>query len=344
MLGLITPNAWLTNYYGLQLRRFILQHCLFEHIVDLEPTRVFQAAVVDTAITVLTKATSTKRSQKTRVSQGTRDHEIVPRFETQQANWEADPELIINVHASPSDSRLLRKIEASGQTIQQLVDYSQGVIPYKTKEQGRANRYIAPRPKGKGWLHLIENASQVRRYEIDKPKAFVLYGDWLWCPREPRYFSQPKILFHRLRKKLPRQLVGALDESGAINRHSLSNLILRPDFQPKTLHFVLGLFNSKLANWWFVKRYGLLMEVAGFKVGKLPLPPRWPEKQDKIATLVDRMLKLNKKKQSGKLSASELKGVGRRIASTDKQIDELVYKLYGLTKQDRQLVENNPPC
>ena len=48
---------------------------------------------------------------------------------------------------------------------------------------------------------------------------------------------------------------------------------------------------------------------------------------------------LNKKKYSGKLPPSELDCVGREIAGTDRQIDDLVYDLYALTDKERQIVE-----
>ena len=126
----------------------------------------------------------------------------------------------------------------------------------------------------------------MERYRINAPKAFVNYGDWLWCPREPRFFTSEKILFHRVRKKLHRQLVCAFDESGAVNRHSLSNLILRDGRPSSTLLSVLGLTNSRLANWWFVKRYGVLMEVGGFKISKLPLPASWDTRREELALAV----------------------------------------------------------
>ena len=96
------------------------------------------------------------------------------------------------------------------------------------------------------------------------------YGKWLWCSREPKYFDRPKILFHRLRKKLPRQLVGAFDDQGLYNRHSLSNYILNSE-TAYNLKYILAIFNSKLANYWFVKKFGLLMEVGGFKILQLPI-------------------------------------------------------------------------
>ena len=155
---------------------------------------------------------------------------------------------------------------------------------------------------------------------------------------------QPKILFHRLRKKLNRQLVGTYDSTGAVNRHSLSNLILRPGTTRETLLAVLAPFNSELANWWFVKRYGLLMEVAGFKVSKMPLPAKWEAATAGMVSPVQRMLELNKKKSLGKLAPSEFDRLEREIATTDAELDNLVYALYGITQDERNVIErNNPP-
>jgi hypothetical protein len=70
---------------------------------------------------------------------------------------------------------------------------------------------------------------------------------------------------------------------------------LRPEIAEGNLLAVLGLFNSNFANWWFVKRYGLLMEVGGFKVGKLPLPKLWDRRQHQIVELVERMLRLHER-------------------------------------------------
>ena len=48
-------------------------------------------------------------------------------------------------------------------------------------------------------------------------------------------------------------------------------------------------------------------------------------RHDKMVALVDRMLEMNKKKHSGKLAPSELKRLEPEIASTNREIDELVY-------------------
>ncbi len=62
-------------------------------------------------------------------------------------------------------------------------------------------------------------------------------------------------------------------------------------------------------------------------------------RHDRMVALVERMLELNRKKHSGKLAPSQLDRLDREIASTDAQIDELVYELYGITDEERKIIE-----
>ena len=47
----------------------------------------------------------------------------------------------------------------------------------------------------------------------------------------------------------------------------------------------------------------------------------------------------NKKQHCGKLAPSELDPLELGIASTDAQIDDLVYELYGITEVERKIIE-----
>ena len=62
-------------------------------------------------------------------------------------------------------------------------------------------------------------------------------------------------------------------------------------------------------------------------------------RHDKMVKLVERMLDLNQQKHSGKLAPSQAERVDREIAATDAEIDELVYELYGVTDEERKIVE-----
>lgn len=68
-------------------------------------------------------------------------------------------------------------------------------------------------------------------------------------------------------------------------------------------------------------------------------PPLRRARHDRTVAVVERMLELNTKKHSGKLAPTELARLEREIAATDEGIDELVYELYGITKEERKISE-----
>ena len=63
-------------------------------------------------------------------------------------------------------------------------------------------------------------------------------------------------------------------------------------------------------------------------------------RHDKMVALVERMLDLNKQRADVKTD-HEKNLLERQIEGTDKQIDALVYELYGLTEEEIRIVEGN---
>jgi hypothetical protein len=122
-----------------------------------------------------------------------------------------------------------------------------------------------------------------------------------------------------------------------------------PNDGPTSPKYILGLLNSKLLFSYLhsisnVFRGGWITCTKQY-VGRLPIrlidfsDPADKARHDKMVALVKRMLDLNKKKHSGKLAPSELDRLEREIATTDAEIDELVYELYGITDDEREIVE-----
>ena len=64
------------------------------------------------------------------------------------------------------------------------------------------------------------------------------------------------------------------------------------------------------------------------------------KKHDKIVSLVDQILDLNKKLSENRDPRSR-EQLQRRIDATDTQIDRLVYELYDLTEEEIRIVEEN---
>ncbi|GAG19813.1 unnamed protein product [marine sediment metagenome] len=70
----------------------------------------------------------------------------------------------------------------------------------------------------------------------------------------------------------------------------------------------------------------------------IPIPLEWTNTQDRMVELVGSMLKLHKDLHSAKTD-HEKSLIQRRIDATDKRIDQLVYRLYGLTDKEIGIVE-----
>ena len=115
--------------------------------------------------------------------------------------------------------------------------------------------------------------------------------------------------------------------------------------------YLLGVLNSKLI-------FSYLRQISNiFRGGwitctkqyvtQLPIrtinfsDPADKTRHDRMVALVERMLELNKKKHSGKLAPSELDRLEREIAATDQEIDNLVYELYGITHEERKIIEGS---
>jgi type I restriction-modification system DNA methylase subunit len=124
--------------------------------------------------------------------------------------------------------------------------------------------------------------------------------------------------------------------------------ILPSPTQPEQRSYWLGLLNSKLL-WWFLSNTGYVLR-GGYFVFKTnylkPFPIRTIDftdsaekrRHDQMVALVEQMLDLNKQLAEAKVPQAKTI-LQRQIETTDRQIDELVYELYGLTKDDIAIVE-----
>lgn len=61
-------------------------------------------------------------------------------------------------------------------------------------------------------------------------------------------------------------------------------------------------------------------------------------RHDRMVSLVDRMLSLHKQLPEAR-TPHEKTALRRQIEATDRQIDALVYELYGLTEEEIRIVE-----
>ena len=121
------------------------------------------------------------------------------------------------------------------------------------------------------------------------------------------------------------------DEYGSYYAGKSTTIILGESQSLKTL---TGIINSKLVSYWFSKYFNSLSMAGGYfnignnELGLIPLPNmNFPNNQ--INNIVDKILVENSNNPQADTS------------SLEKQIDELVYKLYDLTEEEIAIIENS---
>ena len=155
------------------------------------------------------------------------------------------------------------------------------------------------------------------------------------------YESGPKILVRRVANTIH----ATLDEK----RHWVLNTlyILLPKDVSLT-RYLLGLLNSRLLTYWFVSVFlsddKLFPYLRISQLSQVPIRVLDPASSadttshEQMTALVDRMLDLSARLAKAR-SVEEKGRIQRLVDRTDREIDALVYELYGLTEEEIGIVE-----
>jgi hypothetical protein len=154
-----------------------------------------------------------------------------------------------------------------------------------------------------------------------------------------RFERDKKIVFQRYSST---KLIATLDTS---QFYTLGTTIIGYSTSPYSNEYLLGLINSKLLSWWYGRAFtsptNYIREFEILPVRTInfsdPIEKAWHEKMVK---LVEQMLELHER--PAKTTTETAKAMlQRQIDATDRQIDNLVYVLYGLTEEEIAIVEGS---
>jgi hypothetical protein len=327
VLAMILPNTFLTGKSFARLRAFLLRENTIREVVDL-PQNVFENATVDNVLffpsvghyvkaDVLVRLLR-ERSSVSRVGSGDWDVE----YSIAQSEFERGDSNAINVALTPEIRRIFAKLE-TGTSLGDRFDVCDGLIPYKTAADADASRYTGFTAKS-GWKKLLRGKG-IARYRICWQGEYIQYGEHLWCKRDERFFKSDKIMLHSMRNKaLARRLVAAIDKEKHYNTDNLINVIAKSGEPP--LEFLLALLNSKLINYWYRLHYPNVNINPG-ELRTIPLPVADSGVVKQIAGFAETVVSRLRANASADTSALE------------REIDQHVYALYGLTPEEIQIVE-----
>jgi hypothetical protein len=195
-------------------------------------------------------------------------------------------------------------------------------------------------PINNKYMPFLEKG-QVHRYEFDiLEKTFVDMSDK--TSLIPYYQETPKLLIRRVISRQDR-LLATFSEMKIVTKKDINPFILIDD--KWNILYILGILNSKLISYLYINTSSIaskddFRQTTLAELRRLPILiyNQFDKKHLKLVALVESMLALHKQAAAARLP-DEKERLQRQIQTTDRQIDKLVYELYGLTGEEIRIVE-----
>jgi adenine-specific DNA-methyltransferase len=334
IFSFIVPYTWTSLESFYEIRKFILNTCKIIKLVQL-PKKVFQEATVETCIFVLSKESNLIKRNKNiiKVEKLTERSEISVMKEFNQSDIYKNHLYNFQLYSEKDGNYILNKIKQSGERLGNFVNFFYGL------KTGDDDKFIFDEPKNKEYVKLIRS-KDVRKYNLCFNKKYVWYVPDLMIknkstarPGDRDRFEAEKIIVARMGKRI----VATFDN----NKYYVKDgMLLIKKSDSVNLKYLTGLLNSKIINYYY-KNYFITIDV--LKNALLELPILFNKKiEELLIILVDRMLSLNKQLQEiGNKKTVETAKLEEEITKTDKEIDELVYKIYGITEEEKNIIEES---
>jgi len=323
----IVPGKFLNNKQFVVARKIVCEnHGVTVVKID---DKVFEDAQVDSVIienypSVKAKYKAYKITMK----------EMKLLSETPISNILSDKDIIFRLEIDQKTDDLIAKIEADTFTVKEIADVKDGIVAGTIKDLLYLDRKI------NNDCYKLFFGKHLSRYAILDTPLWVNYqpeimmkeevkrkngkraGLWM---RDEKIFNREKILSRFVAK----EIIATYDNEDRYYEHTLhSTHITDKRFKTK---YLLGLYNSRLFKFYYRKTNSqggsLFPQVRIASVNKLPIKLATDSYQKQIEKLVDQILSLK---------AQE---ISKDTFGLEKQIDELVYKVYGINKNEIKLIE-----
>jgi type I restriction-modification system DNA methylase subunit len=369
VLGFIVSNKWLRAEYGEPLREFLARNVKIREIRDFTGCNVFPSARVDPMTIIFQKSKPTepyeffvykeKEGVQIRVSSTTLSASpwILEREEVYQIKRkleevgkplrEWDVKIYFGIKTGYNDAFII-----DTQTRNRILANCKD-----EEERKRTEEIIKPVLRGRDieryryrwaglWIILATKhttTSCILNYlERHKEALEKRAGDQEWYELQaPPSREKINLL---LMDKIGYPDIGlrfAFIPSGIVGLNTTYFIIPYGEDRERILLYLLGLLNSKLIMFYYLNTAQVLSEstTRGFSIyiEQLPIPPITPQNQhhaDQIAQKVQEILTLT---QSPDFETSQEKQ--QKVKELEREIDQLVYKLYGLTEEEISVVE-----
>ncbi len=338
----IIPNSILFNVFAQNYRLSLFDKWNIEELLDCTEFDIFEDATVrnvifqfiknDLACQLSYKPTNEissfeELSLRERI---TIDKSIA---ETNNQNWGLVFKLSNNVLG------LIQKIKTS-HILSDNYDATQGYIPYRKSDlikiygKEKAESIV----KNREW-HSNSKVNEEYKEEIfgesigkfnyKKTGSYVWYGKHLATYVDPKYFNQKRLLIREITNP---GIIACIVEEEFVNDPQIISVIQKNELFP--VEYLWAILNSKLATFYHFNSSpkatkGAFPKILVYDVNNFPLPKDISEAdKESIVKIANEIL--TKKHADCDFDSSEL----------EEQIDRIIYKMYELSTDDIELIEN----
>lgn len=334
-LSYIIPNTWLFNTFAKKYRLEILEKWNIAEILDCSKFKIFESATVINSIILFQN--SAKTNEMVYYRSTANSNSFFELISEKRLSMKKESLIDMNQNwglafrLSPEVISIIKKIKANSKELQTYFpEISQGLIAYD-KYRGQSEDII----KSRAYHSFVYKdgykknlwGEDVTKYNLTwNGKEYINYCEGIANPRKPKFFKEKRILVREITNP---SIFACYTEEEYYNDPALLIVLDNPSYSIKVL---LAILNSKLATFYHFNNApkatkGSFPKILIEDLKLFPLP-RYPEIQQKeIITLVDKILAA--KKQDSSADTTEW----------EKQIDQKVYELYGLTPEEIAIVE-----
>jgi type I restriction-modification system DNA methylase subunit len=332
----IIPDRLLLNTQCKAIRAWLLEENSITELVSFAD-QVFETVVVDSILLFFRRELRSREFVRARRKVSQRDVQRTQQIEIPVSYFQLSPSAQFDLNFTPSKLALYSKIKANSVELGRISETKDGII------QGKVEDHLFLSAKRDSHSKPLLFGENVERYSITFRKNWVNYkpeemmaleikrrGDGvrpgLWM-REPRIFERPKILT----RQTADEIIAAYDKENFYYANTLhGTAIIDSGYEP---HYLLGVLNSRITTWYYRSNTDEEGKVfAPIKIEllrKLPIPKADKKRQQQVIQLVDRIL------------AAKARDAAADVSGLEREIDQLVYALYGLTSEEIAIVEES---
>ena len=317
----IIPNTLLDNFYSKNIRSFLLKDNSIKEIRDLND-KIFQNAVVHSMILWFTK--------------DRKENYLIKIWNSKQINWESfnipssyfceqeNYNFLVNAY---KHRKFIEKFKDKSISLWDVLDIRQTIKTWNDKI------YIKE-IKEKDNFQPILRWKDIWKYFYSSPDLYVDYWKHLANPINWIIFEQPKILI----REAGNSIIATYDDKNFYIMSSLYNWI--PKDTNFDLKYILWLLNSKLLLFFmkvlvYNKVEWAFTKARIFHYDLLFIKNISEEKQKPFIEKVDKILEITKE------SFYDPKNPPKEQLELERELDEMVYELYGLSEEEIKVVEDS---